>query len=77
MRRRYDDGSIERVFLTGSKNNSSTFVFVVAIIILLPVLIWALAISIDILAAVPLGIVIIGALFYGISLFWKARIGNS
>ena len=63
--------------MTGSKNNSSTFVFVVAIIILLPVLIWALAISINILAAVPLGIVIIGALFYGISLFWKARIGNS
>lgn len=52
---RYAAGAIERKLLTTTKQHWPTWVVVVSIIILLPVLIWVLSISLNLLAALSVG----------------------
>jgi hypothetical protein len=58
---RYAAGTIERELLSTEKQHWPTWVVVVSIIILIPVLVWVLAISLNILAALSIGgILLIG-----------------
>jgi hypothetical protein len=69
---RYAAGTIEREPLTTEKQHWPTWVVVVSIIILIPVLVWVLAVSMNILAALSIGgILLIGGV---IALFvWGLR----
>lgn len=69
---RYAAGTIEREPLTTEKQHWPTWVVVVSFIILIPVLVWVLAVSMNILAALSIGgILLIGGV---IALFvWGLR----
>lgn len=55
MIQRYAAGTIERELLTTEKQHWPTWVVVVSIIILIPVLVWVLAVSLNLLAALSIG----------------------
>lgn len=68
---RYDGGDIERIYLPTQHNRFPTWMVVVAIVILLPVIVWALTIVFDILVAMSIGgILLIVAIVW---LFTKLR----
>lgn len=55
MIQRYAAGTIERELLTTEKQHWPTWAVVVSIIILIPVLVWVLAVSLNLLAALSIG----------------------